>query len=249
MTEAIDGILVTAGGRWSHSCLVRFWSAANPSPASRNSYRKALPDMRVLDKLDEIVMTGLDQSLLNTLIYSSDGALDLENGIVAGTAIPAGKNFDRNQIFELNRQTNVDQGWFSEERIEDRIRRSFYQDGPRQRGETPPTAAQWLDERRRVLPLIQRFEFLGVQLGILPDAITHNGMSVSVSPISPLQKAQNQDKVMVTRSNLDLGFAVFQDRLGEIVDPQATFKNIVRASGDELTVIADKQNAPATPAQ
>jgi hypothetical protein len=215
--------------------------------------------------MDEIVMTGLDQSLLNTLIYPSDGALDLENGVVAGTAIPAGKNFDRNQIFELNRQTNVDQGWFAEERIEERIRRSFYQDGPRQRGDTPPTAAQWLDERRRVqqrlgkpsaplwtefvLPLIQRFEFLGVQLGILPDAITHNGMSVKVSPISPLQKAQNQDKVMVTRSNLDLGFSVFQDQLGQIVDPVATFKNIVKASGDELTVIAKEQNAPAAPPQ
>lgn len=88
-----------------------------------------------------------------------------------------------------------------------------------------------------------------MQLGILPDAITHNGMSVKVSPISPLQKAQNQDKVMVTRSNLDLGFSVFQDQLGQIVDPVATFKNIVKASGDELTVIAKEQNAPAAPPQ
>ena len=272
MSEAtVDGVLVTPEkqiiGPITGACplLVGRFNPQPGKPWGRGSGRKALPDMQVLDKMDEIVMTGLDQSLLNTLIYPSDGALDLENGIVAGTAIPAGKNFDRNHIFELNRQTNVDQGWFAEERIEERIRRSFYQDGPRQRGDTPPTAAQWLDERRRVqqrlgkpsaplwtefvLPLIQRFEFLGVQLGILPDAITHNGMSVKVSPISPLQKAQNQDKVMVTRSNLDLGFSVFQDQLGQIVDPVATFKNIVKASGDELTVIAKEQNAPAAPPQ
>lgn len=144
--------------------------------------------------------------------------------------------------------------------MEDRIRRSFYQDGPRQRGETPPTAAQWLDERRRVqqrlgkpsaplwtelvLPMIQRFEYLGVQLGILPDAVTHNGTAISVSPISPLQKAQNQDKVMTARSNLDLGMTAFGDAFAQVVNAKATFENIVRVSGDELTVIAEEENAP-----
>lgn len=262
----VDGIRITPEaskiGPLAGSCPLQV-GRFNPQigmPWGRGAGWKALPDLRVLNKMDEIVLDGLDQSLLNTIIYPNDGALDLQNGLVVGTANPAGRGFTKDQIWQLDRNTNVDQGWFAEDRMEDRIRRSFYQDGPRQRGETPPTAAQWLDERRRVqqrlgkpsaplwtelvLPMIQRFEYLGVQLGILPDAVTHNGTAISVSPISPLQKAQNQDKVMTARSNLDLGMTAFGDAFAQVVNAKATFENIVRVSGDELTVIAEEENAP-----
>ena len=267
----VDGILVSPEkelvGPLAGSCPLivgRF----NPQPGipwGRGSGRKALPDMRVLDRMTETVLSGLDQSLMNTIIYPSDGTLDFENGIVPGTAIPAGRSFTRDQIWEANRTVNVDQGWMAEERIEERLRSAFYQDGPRQRGDTPPTAAQWVDERRRVqqrlgkpsaplwsefiMPLIQRFEYLGVQLGYLPDAISHDGQAISVRPISPLQKAQNQDKVMIAKSNLDTAFSVFGEHVMEIVDPVQTFKAMVKASGDELTVIRDQQDATSTPAQ
>lgn len=266
----VDGIRITDEkmvlGAMAGSCplLVGRFNPQPGTPWGRGAGRKALPDMRVLDKMDETVLAGLDQSILNTIIYPNDGMLDLENGVIAGTAIPAGRNFTKDQIADLSRNVNVDQGWFAEDRVEGRIRRAFYQDGPRQRGDTPPTAAQWLDERRRVqqrlgkpsaplwtelvLPMIQRFEYLGVQLGFMQDAISHNGQAISVSPISPLQKAQNQDKVMVTRSNLELGFATFQDQLSTVVDPLETFKKIIKASGDELTVLQKEQNvAPAAP--
>ena len=124
---------------------------------------------------------------------------------------------------------NLDTGFFSEDRLEDRLRQRFYQDGPRQRGETPPTASQWIDERRRVqqrlgkpsaplwreffMPFVQRVEYLAIQLGKMDEALTHNEAVISVQPISPLQKAQNQDKVMVSRSNLGLAFEVFQERV------------------------------------
>ena len=268
----VDGERVTDEKQWlgplAGSCPLHV-GRFNPQagrPWARGPGRKALPDMRMLDKIDEIVLSGLDQSLLNTLIYADDGFIDFEKGIVAGTAIPAARGFTRDQVYELNRGVNLDQGWFTEERIEDRIRRAFYQDGPRQRGETPPTAAQWLDERRRVQqrlgkpsaplwtemikPLIQRIDYLGSQLGELPGALTHNGQAINVAPISPLQKAQNQDKVMVARSNLELGVAAFGEAVSQIVDMPSTYQNIIDASGDELTKIAKQEpaNAPIPPA-
>ena len=240
----------------------------NPKPGKpwgRGPGWKALPDFRVLDVMSETTLSGLDQSIRNTLIYPNDGVLDLSEGLEAGRAYPAGRNFDARQIANLSRSVNVDQGWFSEDRAKESLRAAFYQDGPRQRGETPPTAAQWIDERRRVqqrlgkpsapiwsellYPLVQRFEFLAVELGMMPDAITHDGRKISVLPISPLQKAQNQDKVMVTRSNLELAFGVFQNETANIIDPVETFKKIVTASGDELTVVRDKQQEPQNAAQ
>lgn len=229
-------------------------------PWGRGPGWKALPDLRVLDTLDETVMAGLDQSLMSTIIYPDDGHLDLSEGIEAGRAYPASARFDRNSIFELTKSVNVDQGWFTEERIEDRLRRAFFQDGPRQRGDTPPTAAQWLDERRRVqqrlgkpsaplwseliYPMIQRIEYLAVKTGLMENAITLDGQTINVMPISPLQKAQNQDKVQVARSNLELAFSILQDQAGTVIDMVGTMKNIVKTSGDELTVIREEQTQP-----
>jgi hypothetical protein len=242
----------------------------NPQPGrpwGRGPGRKALPDMRELDKIVETMLIGLDQSILNTIIYPDDGFLDLSEGLEAGRAYPASRGFTRDQIYEMHRQVNLDTSVAYSERIEHRIRAAFYQDGPRQRGDTPPTASQWLDERRRVqqrlgkpsaplwtelfYPFIQRVEHLAVESGRMDAAITHQGDVISVQPISPLQKAQNQDQVMIARSNLELGMGVFQEQLGEVVDVVATLQNIVRASGDELTIVGkqEPQNEPPPPPQ
>lgn len=249
-------------GPMAGSCplLIGRFNPQTGKPWGRGPGWKALPDLRVLDKLDEVVLSGLDQSIMSTIIYPDDGHLDLSEGVEAGKAYPASSRFDRNSIYDLSRSVNVDQGWFTEERVEDRIRRSFFQDGPRQRGDTPPTAAQWIDERRRVqqrlgkpsaplwsemiYPMIQRVEYLAVKSGLMQDAITLDGQSLNIMPISPLQKAQNQDKVMVTRSNLDMAVGFMQDQAGTVIDMVATMKNIVRVSGDELTIIRKEQAQP-----
>ncbi len=235
----------------------------NPQPNrpwGRGPAWKALPDMRVYNAVDEAVLDGLDQALRNTVIYAEDGFLDLSEGVDAGRAYPAARGFTRDQIYELQKGANLDTGFFSEDRLEERLRQRFYQDGPRQSGDTPPTATQWVDQRRRVqqrlgkpsaplwreffLPFVQRVEAIAIQLGKIDEALTHNEDVISVQPISPLQKAQNQDKVMTSRSNLDLAFSVFQDQVGNFVDPVKTFQNIVKSSGDDLTVIRDEEAQP-----
>ncbi len=264
----VDGHRVTPDtplhlGPYAGSCplLVGRFNPQVGKPWGRGPGRKALRDLRTGDKISEIVLSGLDQSILSTLIYPDDGFLDLSDGIEAGRAYPGGRNFTRDQIFELQKGVNLDYGFYSEEGFEEKWRRAFYQDGPRQSGDTPPTATQWVDERRRVqqrigkpsaplwtefiYPLIQRFEYLGVQLGKLVEAISHDGENINVLPISPLQKAQNQDDVLVARSNLELGFNTFGENIP--VNRTKTFQNIVIASGDKLTVVEEPQEAPIDP--
>jgi len=265
---SVDGKRITAKepltiGPYAGSCplLVGRFNPQIGRPWGRGPARKTLPDMRVLNAVDEAVLNGLDQALLNTTIYPDDGTLDLSEGIEAGRAYPAGRGFDRNQVWEMNKGVNLDMGFMSEDRLEGRIRSGFYQDGPRQTGDTPPTASQWMDERRRVqqrigkpsaplwrelfLPFIQRVEYLGVESGKIDGALTHNGDAISVLPISPLQKAQNQDKVMISRSNLDLGVQAFGEAFPEVIDVVKTFENIIEASGDELTAIKTQKEPPS----
>lgn len=243
--------------------LVGRFNPQKRNPWGRGPARKALPDLRVLNRVDERVLEGLDQALTNTLIYASDGFLDFGSGLEPGKAYAAHRGFTSNSVYELNRGVNLDTGFFSQERLEERLRACFYQDGPRQRGDTPPTAAQWLDERRRVqqrigkpsaplwrellLPFIQRVERIGVEMQRFDAEITHDGDVLNVLPISPLQKASNQDKVLIARSNLELAFSIAQDQTATVVDLVGTFKNIVEASGDELTVVFPEQQAPNEP--
>lgn len=230
------------------------------TPWGRGPALKALPDMRVYNEVDERTLEGLDQALSNTIIYPDDSRLDFSEGIEIGRAYPAGRDFDRNKVWELARGVNLDVGLFSKQDMEERLRACFYQDGPRQRGETPPTATQWLDERRRTqqrlgkpsaplwselfLPLIQRVERIAVQMGEIDAELTHDQTIIAVKPVSPLQKAQNQDKVAVSRSNLELAAGMFGEALTQVINPIQTMKNIITTSGDELTAVAEEQDAP-----
>lgn len=263
----VDGKRITPDtpidlGPMAGSCplLVGRFNPQSGKPWGRGPGIRALPDLRVTNEIADVVMSGLDQALTNTVIYADDGSLDLSEGIEAGRAYPASARFNRDQIFMMPNAVNVDQAYFTEEKQEAKLRRTFYQDGPRQRGDTPPTAEQWVDERRRVqqrlgkpsaplwseliLSLVQRVEYLAVQSKLMPEAITHDGNSITVMPISPLQKAQNQDKVMIARSNLNMAVGILGDQAGAVVDMVKTMKNIVKTSGDDLTVVKDEQDAP-----
>lgn len=227
-------------------------------PWGRGPAIKALPDLLVLNKIEEVILNKLDEALDPPWSYVDDGLLDMQGGFQSGMAYPRRPGSEAPQ--PIPNQSQLDYGFYSKEEMEQRIRVAFYQDGPRQRGETPPTASQWLDERRRVqqrlgkpsaplwtelyYPLIQRIEYIAVQQGLMDEAITLNGQAINVRPISPLQKSQNQDQVMISRSNLDLAFGVFQDQVNTFIDPVETFRKIVSASGDELTVVRDEQQMP-----
>ena len=215
----VDGDRVTEErallGPLAGSCplLVGRFNPQPNRPWGRGPGWKALPDLRVLDKVDEVVLTGLDQSLLPTLIYPDDGFLDLSQGIEAGRAYPAARGFTRENVYEMQKGVNLDYGFFSEERLEARIRAAFYQDGPRQRGETPPTASQWLDERRRVqqrlgkpsaplwteffLPFIlaTSFTVLNLFIGIIVSAMQHE----HEAEVATQQEVMQEDQAEILR--------------------------------------------------
>ncbi|MGL6209110.1 MAG: portal protein, partial [Paracoccaceae bacterium] len=120
----VDGKRVTPEtplslGPMAGSCplLVGRFNPQTNHPWGRGAGIKALPDLRVLDKVSETVLSAMDQSLLTTLIYADDGHIDFSDGIEAGRAYPAHRGFTRDSIVDLGRTVNVDQGWFAEERI------------------------------------------------------------------------------------------------------------------------------------
>lgn len=49
---------------------------------------------------------------------------------------------------------------------------------------------------------------------------------------------------MVAKANLGLAFEVFKDQVGNFIDPVGTFRNIVKTSGDDITVIRTEEQQP-----
>lgn len=231
-------------------------------PHGRGSGIRCLPEVLTLDDIIERNLDNLDAALDPAFFYADDGILDLRDGIKRGGAYPSSRAGQRDPVQKLDLSGDLDYGWFSEEAYEEKMRRAFYQDGPRQRGDTPPSATQWLDEARRVqrrigkpsapmwhemiYPFVQRVEFIAAQTGVVQGRITHQGRDIKVTPLSPLQKAQNEDKALVTRSNLamagELGAAgeILQQGFG--IDLRRTFQNIAKSTGDELIAFSEGQN-------
>ncbi len=238
----------------------------NPTPGrpwGRGPGRKALPDLLTLNKIEEVVLTKLDEALDPAYSGVDDGVLDFSQGIESGNFYPRRAGSDVPE--PIQSATDLDYGFYTKEQMEQRIRQAFYQDGPRQRGDTPPTATQWADERRRIqqrlgkpsaplwtellLPMIQRIEYLGVQMGKFEAAITLNEARLTLQPISPLTRAQNQDQVVIARSNIILAAETFgPEGAVAAIDTVETFKNVVEASGDKLTVIREQEQVPETAA-
>lgn len=234
----------------------------NPQPRrpwGRGPGLKALPDMLTLDKIEEVIQTRLDDSLDPAYSYVHDGITDMSDGILAGMAYP--RRAGSEPPVPIAPGGNLDYGFYTREEMEERIRVLFYQDGPRQRGDTPPTASQWVDERRRVqqrlgkpsaplftellIPMMQRAEYLAVMAGKIEEQITVNNTVVNARPRSQLQKSQNQDKAMVARSNLQLAAELLgPEAMAQIIDPVKTFTKITKATGDELTQFVDQPKTP-----
>jgi hypothetical protein len=100
---------------------------------------------------------------------------------------------------------------FERDELRSVIRRAHYQDKPEQLGKTPPSATQWADERaeraRRMgtpatnlvlelqIPIYTRFSYILERRGTLPKVVL-NGQAVTLEPVSPLLRAQEQEEVI-----------------------------------------------------
>ena len=231
----------------------------NPTPGRPWGYapaRRIAPTLRSSDFLAEKVLKGVDQSTDPAISYPDDGVLDLIDGIEPGKgyAMPLGTT---QTIQEIGGNRRLDYGLFTQDAFKEAIRRAFFRDEPRQRGQTPPTATQWADmaarlQRRLGKPaaplwaeffvgIINRVDWLLVQYGMLDGQIElADGGVVTLSPLSPLARAQRFEEVNVTRSLI--ADAVQAGDMTSINMP-STLENMRAHLKDDLLVVRTPEEA------
>lgn len=233
----------------------------NPEPNSpwgRGPARRMLPTLRTLDELVRMNLEAMDHTLDPSIIYPNDGFLDLSDGLEAGIGYPAAPGTAEN-IREIG-GGELDYGFFTEERIEERVREGFYRDVI-QKGKTPPSASQYMGEeqkttRRMARPagklwkefgvgVLKRTEYLESQPGGVLDGvepITVDERVVTIRPISPLERSQAREDVLTAQSILGIAMEnLGPEQTGLLIDGPATIQNIATALKDKIVRVRSQE--------
>lgn len=247
---------VFAGGEMVHAERVRGegaptiipvrWRVAAPSPWGVGPYPKAIPPGRTLNELHYLMLKWLGKQVDPPFAYDQDTVFNPAGGIDAGRAYP---RMPGTQIQFLLTDQDIRGALFEQEDLRMSIRRALYQDKPFQRGDTPPTATQWLDEksfnnrrielprerinRELVMGVLQRILWIKRDQGSLAE-IKLNGELISVVPVSPLSKASDAEEVNVSSQVLSIARGYFPATAEQAIDARATIEAIQKKLDDKL---------------
>lgn len=217
---------------------------------------KTVPDALTLDQERFLVLKNLGKVVDPPTMYDDDGVLNPEGGVGAGMWIPRlpGSKVDR---LEPGR---IEAAYYEQGGLQDGIRRAGFQSGPRQRGKTPPTLGQWMDEKaeegRRlemptgklysegVIAIVQRFEYLLTKRGDIDPFIEIEGRDkpVQVRPLNPLSRQQDFEEIQTAQQLLQFGNAVFGPQvMAAFVDGAATLDEMRKRLNDKMIVVREAE--------
>ena len=226
---------------------------SSPSAIGIGFANKALAPARTLNKLAYLELKRQGKIVDPPVGYSDDGTANIEGGIEAGTWIEFGEGF---HIEELAPQTDAREVWFNQEDLRMQVKQALFQDKPFQRGDTPPTAAQWLSEEERnarrkgfprarairewVLPTLRRVEWILRQRGEIEDERIE-GELVRFEPISPMSRASDLNEVQLVNQHVDLFVSRFGPEAAKYYNMTEMMKKTAEKMGTDSIVLRTEE--------
>jgi hypothetical protein len=241
----VDDCLVEMGsvsGPGSCPFIVGRFGAAPEDAFGWGPTLQCLPGLRYLDELRAQTIRGIDLTVAPpTRIPDNGFAEGAEfDGFEPGGVYPMrpGSSDDIGPIFD---KPDLDPAFFDEERCERRMKRMHFIDKPEQRGDTPPTAAQWMSEielgqrrfgvpgrvfwREFVGPCFQRFARIMEDKGQIKPPLL-GGKSVAVSAVNPAARAQDMQEVTNAARVLEIGMNAFPEEGKAAFDGTSILRNL-----------------------
>lgn len=239
----VDKTVVHEVGMVGEGCCPLIPIRFNPSPewsCGNGPLIESLEDLRLLDSLEADKIDHIELSLRPPTAFPDDSFAAVENGLEPGSAYPV-RPGSENAIKQIFEGGNIEAALFETAEIEDRIKRKHFLGFPQQRGKTPPTATQWLDEmlekQRRIgtpgMPfwregpaqIFLRFKYLLEKRGII-EPVKVDGKLVALTPYNPAQRAAEQQEVAMALRFLALAGPNFPEEFRLMVDGGATMMAI-----------------------
>ncbi len=237
------------GGEGTCPLVVGRFNPIPGMPYGRGPAWMLLPEIRTLNALRQMILDKMERVVDPATIYTRDGLLDLSEGIEAGMAYPAMPGTSE-EIREIGHEGNLDYGLFTLEELRRIIRHGFYR-REEQKGKTPPSATQFIGMEQEVIrrmgrpgsaifnefvrEMLSRVEFLEVRDRGLPNQILAAGDVITVTPISPMVRAQAQDEVIQSQALMEMNWNFLgPEQAPMVIDGPTTMRNIKLRLGDEL---------------
>lgn len=239
--------------------IVGRWDPNTLSPWGTGPGFNALADLRSLDDVNYNLIDNIGKTVSPPMGYPDDGILNPRDGVEAGDWFPM-RPGSGDDIKPLVSGARLDLGYFTKEDFELTIRRQYFQDQPMQRGKTPPTLGQWLDEAQRIqkrlgvpaAPMFSefaaevylRFYRIKINRGQAQDIKLQDGTIVQMVPVNPIRRAQKQEDVLLATRLLEIIAQFFGPEFARVaVNAPETIKNLKDALGDDLVKLSDMEQA------
>jgi hypothetical protein len=218
---------------------------------------KSLADLVTLDEIRGGLIENVDFTIRPPKAYEDDGVINVPpDGIRPGDMLPKRPSAGREAFEDIYTPRPIEAALFDVDHLQSRIRRLHYVDFPEQRGKTPPTATQWLDElvlrQRRIgtpgyafwreepYETFQRFRYLGEKRGVVRTAAAlgvPGGMALQ--PYNPAERAQDSQDIATAVRFAEIGQAVAPTMWQVMIDEAKTLRNIKAKMREELVVLRD----------
>ncbi|MGL4297117.1 MAG: portal protein [Aestuariivirga sp.] len=219
----------------------------NPLPErayGRGPAVKSLPELRHLDDLAAGETEHIDWTLRPAYTFPDDSFSNIEDGIMPGTFVPV-RPGTANDVKRMSEPGQIDAALFDQQARERKVKRLFYVDTPEQRGDTPPTATQWVDEmalaQRRIgtpgeqywregpLEFFKRFRYIAQKRNLVSGQVRN----LPLTPANPAKRAQDMQKAQNAVRAAQVGGAIFPEEFKLSVDGAKTMMNIFKLMGAE----------------
>lgn len=227
--------------------IVARWSTDPTSAWGFGPLWHVLPTIKTVNDATALMLKAAEFAAFPVHTYDNDGVIDVSGGVEPGIFIPKALG---SEIKPLQHGGRLDAGYFQIDKDQAAIKRALFQNYPEQRGLTPPTATQWLDQARELsrrmgapaaslivnwqFAIIKRFAWLLEKRGALPKVEIGPAGQIQLRPTSPLVQSQDQE----TRERMRMLAAEVMQIFGQqgvlVLDPIAYAQEAVKLEGGGL---------------
>lgn len=218
---------------------------------------KSLADLVQLDEVRGGLIENVDFTLRPPKAYEDDGVISVPaDGVRPGDLLPKRPGNGKPAFEDIYTPRPIEAALFDVDHLQQRIRRLHYVDFPEQKGKTPPTATQWIDElairqnrigtpgyafwREEPYETFQRFRYLGEKSGAV-QSLEKLGIPVALQPYNPAERAQDSQDIATDVRFAQIGQAIAPTIWQVVVDELKSLKNIARKMRVTDIVLRDEK--------
>jgi hypothetical protein len=220
---------------------------------------RALPELRQIDELEGQKVAHIELNLTPPMAFPDDSFAAIEQGLEPGEGYPV-RVGSENAIKKIYDPGPPEQGvYLIDDKIK-RLRKMFYVDYPEQRGDTPPTLGQWMDELARAQRRIGfagmsfwlegpaqyflRFKYLLEKRGVL-NPVKVNGNLVALHPVNPAQRAAEQQDIAMAVRFIQIAGQAWPEEFKAYIDGRASMIALLQKMRVTLLKIRPQKDVDA----